>query len=168
MHEFGKICSVKGVLPKSCTLSAGSLPHPGFLPVSENAYEGILNGLKVRIKRVRIVPKGDPQKAKVCSQCHVSPFLGANEWTDIPPSRRGVETPGTSKHCSPSGRDHRSTSTSFGLDVRWGLDGIHYEPSGCRQTVSRACAFYRVMRCPYPLTSYPMSPKASITSTPAT
>jgi len=45
-------------------LSPDSLLDTSPSPVSGCTYEGTLGGSKVRIKRVRIVPKGDPQKVK--------------------------------------------------------------------------------------------------------
>ena len=55
LHELGKICGVKEVLPKSCTLSESLIGC---------VYEGTFNGSKVRVRRVRAYPGGDPQKAK--------------------------------------------------------------------------------------------------------
>ena len=43
------------MLPESCTVPESRL---------ECVYEGILDGSKVRIRRVRVRPGGDPQKAK--------------------------------------------------------------------------------------------------------
>ena len=102
------------------------------------------------------------------SRSDVSLYSGANQRTDVLSGGRGVETLGTFKHRSPSGCDHRSTPTNFGLDVRGGFDRIHHEPPGRRQTESRAYAFHRVVRRTYLLTSYQVSPKASVTFTPAT
>ena len=63
LHELKDICGIKGVLPKSHTLS-NSLPVIGLPPVSGSVYEG---SLKVRIQRVRMRPNGDPQIfKKVC------------------------------------------------------------------------------------------------------
>ena len=52
------------MLPTSCTLSPGSLLDTSPSSVPGYTYKGTLDGSKVRIKRIRIVPKGDPQKVK--------------------------------------------------------------------------------------------------------
>ena len=59
-----KICGVKNVLPKACTLSDSLLGC---------VYEGTFNGSKVRIRRVRTHPTGDPQKLRVHQ---VAPEMG--------------------------------------------------------------------------------------------
>ena len=59
LHELGKICGVKKILPKSCVISDSLL---------DCAHEGASNGSRVRITRVKMDPKGDPQKTKeVCT-----------------------------------------------------------------------------------------------------
>ena len=63
LYELKTICGVKEILPKSCTLS-GFLPDNSIPPASGCAYEGTLDGSKVRIQRVRMCPEGDPQKVK--------------------------------------------------------------------------------------------------------
>ena len=64
LRELGKICGLKEVLPKSWTLPESLLGC---------VYKGKFNGSKVRIRRVRMYPGGDPQKVKeVCTRCHVS------------------------------------------------------------------------------------------------
>ena len=61
------------MLPTSCTLSPDSLLDTSPSPISGCTYEGTLDGSKVRIKRVRIVPEGDLQKVKeVRPRSHVS------------------------------------------------------------------------------------------------
>ena len=52
------------MLPTSCTLSPDSLLDTSPSSVSGYTHEGTLDRSKVRIKRVRIAPKGDPQKVK--------------------------------------------------------------------------------------------------------
>ena len=70
LDELEKICGVKNVLPEACTLSDSLLGC---------VYEGTFNGSKVRIRRVRTHPKGDPQKVKeVCTPRHVFPLPGAH------------------------------------------------------------------------------------------
>lgn len=58
LQELGRICGVKQVLPKSCALSKSLLGC---------VYEGTFNGSKVRIRRIRTYPGGDPQKVKEVS-----------------------------------------------------------------------------------------------------
>ena len=55
---------MKEVLPKSCTLSESLLGC---------VYEGTLDGSKVRVRRLRMHPGGDPRKVKeVCTWSHIS------------------------------------------------------------------------------------------------
>ncbi|KAF9644929.1 hypothetical protein BDM02DRAFT_823150 [Thelephora ganbajun] len=63
LHELGKICRVREILPKSCTVS-DSLLEIGLPSTSGYAYDGALDGSKVRIQRVRSYPEGDPQEVK--------------------------------------------------------------------------------------------------------
>lgn len=59
MHELKRICGVKRVLPKSCTLSGGvSLLH-----ASGSTSERTLGGSKVRVKHAGGFEE-DPQKAE--------------------------------------------------------------------------------------------------------
>ena len=55
LYELGKICGMKEVLPKSCTLSESLLGC---------VYEGTFDGSKVRVRRLRMYPGGDPRKVK--------------------------------------------------------------------------------------------------------
>ncbi|KAF9647762.1 kinase-like protein [Thelephora ganbajun] len=59
LHELRKICGVKEVLPKSCTFS-DSLPDVS-IPFASGST---LDGSRLRIKRVKIHPNGQLQKAK--------------------------------------------------------------------------------------------------------
>ena len=63
LHKLRKICGVKQVLPKSCTLS-GSLLDAHLLPASGSVYEGTLGSLKVRILCANMYFEGRLQKAK--------------------------------------------------------------------------------------------------------
>ena len=63
LHELKNICGVKEVLPKSYTLSS-SLLAIGLPSVSGCVHEGTFDGSKVRIQRVIMYPKGDPQVFK--------------------------------------------------------------------------------------------------------
>ena len=67
LDKLSEICSVKSVLPKACVLSG-------------RLHEGTLNGSEVRIRRVRMHAKGDPQKLKeVCIPWHIFPLPGAHK-----------------------------------------------------------------------------------------
>ena len=56
------------MLPESCTVPESRLGC---------VYEGTLDGLKVRIRRVRVRPGGDQQKAReVCARPYVPSALG--------------------------------------------------------------------------------------------
>ena len=70
LDELKRICGISNVLPKACTLSDSLLGC---------VYEGTFNGSKVRVRRVRTHPKGDPQKVKeVCTPRHVFRLPGAH------------------------------------------------------------------------------------------
>ena len=60
LHELKNICGIKEVLPKSHTLSS-SLPVISLPPASGRVHEGTS---KIRIQRVRMHLKGDPQRFK--------------------------------------------------------------------------------------------------------
>ena len=67
LQELRNICSIKEALPKSCILRESLLGC---------VYEGTFDGTKVRIRRVKMCPRGDPQRVKkVCTRRHVSPVL---------------------------------------------------------------------------------------------
>ena len=67
LQELRNICGVKEALPKSCALQESLLGC---------VYEGTFDGTKVRVRRVKTYPGGDPRKVKeVCTLCHVSPVL---------------------------------------------------------------------------------------------
>ena len=72
LKELRNICSVKSVLPKSCAL-------PGsFLGC---VYEGTLDGAKVRIRRIRTHPRGDPQKTEeVGAPCRIPRLLAFHKF----------------------------------------------------------------------------------------
>ena len=91
-----------------------------------------------------------------------------NKPPGLPPNGRRVEKLGTPERRRPPGCYHRSHPTRFGLDAGYGPNGIHHGPPRRRQTESRECPFHRTARRAYPFPSYPMSRKASITSTLAT
>ena len=72
LQELGNICGVKEALPKSYTLQESLLGC---------VYEGTFDGAKVRIRRVKMYPGGDPQKVKeVCTRCHVPLFSETHEF----------------------------------------------------------------------------------------
>ena len=55
LYGLKKLCSANDVLPKSFTLPESLLGC---------VYEGIFDGSKVRVRRVRPHPRGDPRKVK--------------------------------------------------------------------------------------------------------
>jgi len=64
LDELGRICGIHETLPRSCTI-----PEPLEIGPSESvdpgyAQEGVLNGAKVRVKRVRIHSNENPRRAK--------------------------------------------------------------------------------------------------------
>lgn len=66
IRELRRICCVKEVLPKSCTVSV-SLLEVTPMPASVYVCEGTLSGSKVRIRRAGVYPKRVPRKVtKVC------------------------------------------------------------------------------------------------------
>jgi hypothetical protein len=62
---LGWVCGTRGLLPKSCTIS-GTRLNTGDQPFASGAladmHEGILNGSKVCVEKVRMYSKGDPRK----------------------------------------------------------------------------------------------------------
>ena len=71
LHELRKMCGIKHVLPKACTLTESLL---------ECVYEGIFDGSKVRVRRVRMRPGGDPVEAKeVCDRFRAFLCLDTDE-----------------------------------------------------------------------------------------
>ena len=64
LQELRNICGVKETLPMSCGLQESLLGC---------VYEGTFDSTKVRIRRVKMYPGGDPQKIKeVCALYQVS------------------------------------------------------------------------------------------------
>ena len=64
LDELSRICGIKNVLPKACTLSDSLLGC---------VYEGTFNGSKVRIRRVRAHSKRDQQRVnEVCPMIYFS------------------------------------------------------------------------------------------------
>ena len=82
----------------------------------------------------------------------------------LPSGSCNIETPGASEHCSPPGRNHRSSRTHFGLDAGWRSDGVYYESCGCGHTLPRGFPLYRVVWCIDLPTSYSRLLKAFIIS----
>jgi len=70
------------------------------------------------------------------------------------PNHWSMETPGTPTHRPPPRYHAYSSSVYSKMDARWGSQGIHHEPSRCRQTWSRRYLSYHVARHPYPFASY--------------
>jgi len=64
LHELRNICGINEILPKSYTLSSSFL-NIGLPSVSGGVHEGTFGGSKVRIRRVRMYPEGDPQEFKM-------------------------------------------------------------------------------------------------------
>lgn len=97
MLELGKICGVKGVLPKSCALSKYLLGC---------AYQDTFDVSKVRIRRVKVYPGENPRRSRrcvldapfFCSQTLMNP-------AGVPPGGRNVEAVDASKHRPRSGRN---------------------------------------------------------------
>ena len=55
LQELKRLCSANEVLPKAFTLEESLMGC---------VYEGTFDGSKVRVRRVRPHPEGDPRKAK--------------------------------------------------------------------------------------------------------
>jgi hypothetical protein len=89
-------------------------------------------------------------------------------FADLLPRGRDVETLDTPKYSTPSGCHHRALPTHFELDVWRGPAGLHQEELRCRPTWACRHLSYCAYPALTPVISYPMWPRASITSTPAT
>ena len=82
LRELRSICSTRGILPTSYTISSDLLkvgPNPSIPGGFGDVYEGSLDNSSVSIKRVRIYDRDGPEKAtKVCYWRHSSEFAVAN------------------------------------------------------------------------------------------
>lgn len=87
LHELGKICGIKELLPKSCTLPDSLLNVDAPSP-SGRVCAGTLDGSRVRIKRVGVHQMGDPQNVEVRTRRHVPTFSDANISRRPPTGRR--------------------------------------------------------------------------------
>ena len=111
LHEIKKICSIREVLPKLCTI-LDSLLDISLLSVSGYVSQGILDGSKVRIKCVRMYPKG--ALWEVCFQRHIFPYSWAlMKAEDLLPGSCSVETLDTPEYCPPSRHHHQSPPIYF-------------------------------------------------------
>jgi len=154
LHELGKICGAREMLPKSCTLS-NSLLKIDPPTTSGHVREGTLDGSKVFIKRSRINPKEDLQKVKevrfdvlVVLPCSCS-SVPTNS-TDLLSGGRTVETLITSEHRPTSRRYYQHPPARCGMDARRGPDGIYQESPRRRQNWPCKCPSLRRMKCLFP------------------
>ena len=142
------MCGDLKILPRSHVLSI-SLLKTGEWPISSrgpcDAYEGILNGSKVCVKRLRVYSNGEPEAAKhVCNRrFYISPsFLTIR--IGILPGGDRVEAFGTPKHCpTPRGNRH-PPPVGFSLDAWRGAAGIYRNEPVCRPSQSRRFLPYYV------------------------
>ena len=131
LHELRRICGAHETLPKSSTI-------PDFLQIgpSVDPEEGMLNGAKVRVKRVRVYSNEDPRMAKKVYRRPYciprSPVL--TKPTGLQSISCDVETIEPPKYCPSSGCHYRPSPTRFGLDAMRGPRGVHRGPHGRRQT----------------------------------
>ena len=169
LHELRSICGDGGILPTSYTRSSHLLgigPSPFASGGHGDVYKGSLDGLRVFIKHVRVYAQDGLQKATkvrfrrrrfLCSPSLI-------QLADLLPRSRNMETVDTPEHLILAGHHYHSPPTHFGLDVR------RWPPNTSRRTLtqttlnSQASPLLR-LSCAYILPSYPMSQRASATST---
>ena len=77
LHELRRVCSTRTIFPPSHTLSPQVLAvdaHSIASGGSGDAYEGLLDGSRVYVKRVRVYSKDGPERAtKVAHRSHHFP-----------------------------------------------------------------------------------------------
>ena len=172
LHELRSICGARTILPTSYILS-GTLRGVGSLPFtlggSGDIYEGILDGTRVSIKRVRMHSKGNPGAAtKVRDWCCSNPCLPlSTSLVDPLPRGCSVETPSTSEYRPPPRYHFHSSPAYLGVDDWRRPDGTCQEEPQCRPSCTcghPSCCAYPMLT---PVASCPTSLGASATSTPA-
>lgn len=138
------------MLPTSYTLSSRHLniaSDPFASGGYGDAYEGILDGSRVCIKRVRVHTKGGPEAAtrvryrfRFCS-----PFL--TQLADLLPRGRDMESLGEPKHRTPARCHYHSLPARLRVDIRWGPARPHQEEPQYGSTWTRkdhSCCDYLV------------------------
>ena len=123
LRELGSICGTRGKLPPRYLLET-SLSVPSTRPVasgsSGDVYEGLLDGSRVCVRRLRIHAQESRSTKEVRYQSHRLPLLVLlTRPTDLPTRGSRMETFVTPKHRSPPGYHSRTPSTHFYLDF-WG------------------------------------------------
>ena len=170
MRELRSRCGARGILPASYMLLPHRLnvgPDPFASGAYGDVYEGTLDGLRICVKRIRVYTQYGSQKAARVRYRHLlfprSPSLMGP--TDLLPGGHNVETLKTPKHPIPTGCYYHSLPAHFELDVWRRSAGIRQEEPQCRSTKARRCPSYHFHPLLTLITSYPMSQRASVTST---
>lgn len=165
------MCGSQKILPQSHILQDDFVLNTAEFPIASrgscDVYEGLLNGSKVCIKRLRVYSVEGPKDVKRVGYYITTfplPFLIKN--IGLLSGGRGVETSGASKRRSSSGCHRHSFPIHLGLDAWRGVAGIYWDVSKCRSP--RFCRFplgHLALHI-YPLARYPTLRTVSATCTP--
>jgi len=145
LHELRCICGAEMVLPTSYALT-GSLQGVSSLPFAPGGFgdvcEGILDGTRVSVKRVRVCSKDGPEAAtKVHYRWRYVPCSPSlTTLTDPPPGSCSVETPGAPEHRPPPRCHPHSSPACLGVDARRGPDGVCQEKRKRGPTYTCMCS----------------------------
>ena len=128
MRELRRICESRETVPASCTISAPTLivePYPFDSDGFGDIYHGMLDGLSVRVARLRLyrVDIG----AKKVSFFHYYPLSQPSSINPTGLLQRGcnVETLEASEHCAPYWCHCNAHSVDLRLDACWRLATIY-------------------------------------------
>jgi len=173
LRELRRMCGTRGILPTSYTLSSHAL-HIDLEPFASGSYgdvfRGVLEGSRVCVKRVRVYTRNGPQKtAGVCRRLRRLPCsLSLTILADLLSRGRDMETLDAPKYPPTTRHYHNSPPTHFRVDAWRGLAGVHqneprYRPTwACRR--HHGCVCHALT----PVSRYPTSLTASVTSIPTT
>ena len=135
MRELRSICGARMVLPTSYTPPSQVLTI-GRQPVasggSGDVYEGMLNGSKVCVKRVRVYSINGPDAAKKVLCAPRFRFLLLTRPIDPLPRDHNVETLGAQEHRPSPRHYHQPSPAHLGMDVGWTPDRVHWELPRCK------------------------------------
>ena len=137
MRELRHICGSRKILPTSPALSSQVLlisNQPVAFGGSGDVYEGILNNLRVCVKRIRVDAKdssGEPPDVRRL-RYHSRRLLLLARPTDVLQRGRRVEAVETQEHRPPHLYFRDPFPVHFRMDARRRPDGIHREASRSR------------------------------------
>ena len=135
MRELRQICHTKTILPTSYTFKSSQILHIRRDPIVSggfgDVYEGVLNGSKIYVKRVRIHSQGGPANPKKCFPVAFPSLLLPMRSGDSLPRGCGVETLETPKYCPRPWKHFGFSPACFRIDAWWRPDGTRQETPRC-------------------------------------